>query len=420
MSDVAEADRRAGVRLGLALVVLGIVLNEWVLARWLSADNSLALSSRLGIWLLDLGLIGTGAAIALLRVAIPWKLVVGNLLVFTLLLGLAEGFLVLALRWPILLPSGRPLGMVEILYAWHRNIIQFSRECGRYDARLGYTLRPGVCRFENPEFSTEYRINSAGLRDDEASLDAPKIIVLGDSFAMGWGVEQQQAFPQILEASLETPVLNAAVSSFGTARASVLLSQLDRSRLKILIIQYCANDFDENESFRESGNRLAVSSPERYHRRVETYERDRRYRFGSHLFRLTKTRIVEPALIGLAAAISPQPTGAPLDEAPPGDGRQAELFLQVLEAGMSEPFPERILVLEIDRYRVMDSAFVTELGALLRVRAGHPLLSRVEPLDLSGRLKPEHYYRLDEHLNADGHRAVAAAIRERIPADVVR
>ena len=39
---------------------------------------------------------------------------------------------------------------------------------------------------------------SAGTRDEEATLEAPDVIVLGDSHAMGWGVEQDETLPQVL------------------------------------------------------------------------------------------------------------------------------------------------------------------------------------------------------------------------------
>jgi len=40
------------------------------------------------------------------------------------------------------------------------------------------------------EFTNEVRVNHLGVRDDEASLVAPDVIVIGDSHAMGWGVDQ--------------------------------------------------------------------------------------------------------------------------------------------------------------------------------------------------------------------------------------
>ncbi len=414
MSHPVNGARRTVSRSGLALVCLGVAANEWVLARLVSADHSLALTSRLGIWLLDLGLIAAGLTLVLVSKELPWKLLAANLLLFGLLLSLVEVFLLFAFRWPLLLPSGRPLGMVEVLYSWQRQIIQYSRSCARYDPGLGYTLRPGLCTFSNPEFSNEFRINRLGLRDDEISLDAPRIVVLGDSFAMGWGVDRQQAFPQLLEASLGTPVLNAALSSYGTAREGLLLARIDLSRLELLVIQYGANDFEENRSYRDSGDHLGVSSSERYQRRVEAYEQERRYHFGSYLWKLTITRLVEPMLFAVAKSLFPDRAAPTEEEVLPADRQQAELFLHVLETSMRDLLPERVLVLELNTYAETDSTFITELAARLRATSAHPLSSRIEAIDVSGRLTPDHYYRLDDHLNAAGHQEVTAAILERI------
>ena len=52
--------------------------------------------------------------------------------------------------------------------------------------------------------------------------------MLGDSYAMGWGVEQGESFPEILEAATGLRVLNAGVPSYGTPRELLMLERLDR------------------------------------------------------------------------------------------------------------------------------------------------------------------------------------------------
>ncbi len=134
-------------------------------------------------------------------------------------------------------------------YTAQFSIVQFNPDCSRYDSELTYTLKEGECIFKNKEFSTKYNINHLGLRDDEESLVKPEIIVLGDSYAMGWGVNQDQSFPSIIEKELGLKTLNAGISSYGTAREYLLFNKLDISNLKYLIIQYCSNDFLENQIF---------------------------------------------------------------------------------------------------------------------------------------------------------------------------
>ena len=61
--------------------------------------------------------------------------------------------------------------------------------------------------------------------------------MLGDSHAMGWGVGQGGSAAAGLARKSGRRVLNAAVSSYGTARELSLLDWLDASRLRVLVVQ---------------------------------------------------------------------------------------------------------------------------------------------------------------------------------------
>lgn len=147
---------------------------------------------------------------------------------------------------------------------WERSIVQYEPACARYDAELTYTLRPGTCWFANREFDVELRINSLGVRDDEAALTAPEIVVLGDSFTMGWGVAQEQAFPHRLARLTGRRVLNAGVSSYGTARELEMYRRVDRKATTHLIyppfsMQALASRTDA--SFMEEAAPVAAFAP---------------------------------------------------------------------------------------------------------------------------------------------------------------
>ncbi len=74
-----------------------------------------------------------------------------------------------------------------------------------------------------------YRINSFGVRDDdESSLHNPKLVFLGDSFTMGWGVDQEQTYAFLTGKKLGVRTLNAGISSYGTFREMVLFSKIKR------------------------------------------------------------------------------------------------------------------------------------------------------------------------------------------------
>lgn len=91
----------------------------------------------------------------------------------------------------------------------------------KYDSLLGWAHEPGQEGvFETPQFSTRVRINDKGLRDRphsyECQNDKERILVLGDSFAWGYGVEESERFSQLLEKSLDVEVINAGVSGYST------------------------------------------------------------------------------------------------------------------------------------------------------------------------------------------------------------
>jgi hypothetical protein len=90
-----------------------------------------------------------------------------------------------------------------------------------YDSVLGWAQRPGQEGwFETPQFRTYVRINQQGLRDGEHTYERsdgrPRILVLGDSFAWGYGVDEAERFSERLEAALGVEAINAGVSGYST------------------------------------------------------------------------------------------------------------------------------------------------------------------------------------------------------------
>lgn len=331
------------------------------------------------------------------RAAIVFNLVVAALLLAGLELGLT---------WALDHPerfanSPAILNALRIIHDEERVLsIQYDPACAEYDPDTTYRLRPGSCRFASTEFDTGYAINSQGLRDDEASLTAPEVIVLGDSFAMGWGVEQDEAFPQVLEGLTGARVLDAAISSFGTVRELRMLSRLDRSNLKALVIQYCDNDFRENLSFMTSGNRLGIMPREQYQARSDK-AMARRYWFGRYLNRLRKSvsHILARRMKGLAGmAQEPEPT----------DRREAEAFVNALAHGPVDLAGVPVFVLELLPFASGDDGFATRLKDLAAQGASAGLDLRV--LRTAGLFEPDDTYLLDDHLRPSGQAKVAALL----------
>jgi lysophospholipase L1-like esterase len=120
----------------------------------------------------------------------------------------------------------------------------------QYDEDLVYKPREGTCLFENAEFSTIVSFGKEG-RGTNPKPEGVGIAVLGDSHAMGWGVNDHETFSAELERLSGRPVYNLAVSSYGTARELLRLQKSDLIALvDTIVIQYCENDLRENVEFR--------------------------------------------------------------------------------------------------------------------------------------------------------------------------
>jgi hypothetical protein len=99
-----------------------------------------------------------------------------------------------------------------------------------HDARLGWRNIP---RWRATTFGAPLNINSKGLRGPERCYAKPagtrRILVLGDSYAWGYGVSDADVFSVVLEARLRGAggtrwqVLNAGVSGWGTDQEYLFL-----------------------------------------------------------------------------------------------------------------------------------------------------------------------------------------------------
>ncbi len=308
-----------------------------------------------------------------------------------------EALLIAVRRIPALSAATPLRTLARELYMLDRHIIQVEPEAARWDPRLGYTLRPGEFVFANTEFRTRYRVNSLGLRDDEASLEAPEIVVIGDSFAMGWGVDQHDSFPEVLEEISGRRVLNTAVSSWGTARSLRLLDRLNLDHARHLIIQFCNNDYFENLAFSREGPDFAVQSEAEYRRAVANYQRNRRYWPGRYAAVLVGSRL------GLCCAPRPHPD----PEDPANQRLQAELFLQVLQASAGKLEGLQIIVFELNSHNRYGKLFIPALREVIAGEEYPDFIRTMTAVDLAAELGPELFYRFDDHITADGHRVLA-------------
>jgi len=120
-----------------------------------------------------------------------------------------------------------------------------------YDPELGWGHTPGASgRLEYVDFSVGVEINSEGLRDRDYPLGRVpgkhRMLVLGDSFAWGYGVEQNERFSEVIEKSRpDWEIINAGVSGYGTDQ-EYLYYKLRGSKYRpdVVLVLFFSNDLE--------------------------------------------------------------------------------------------------------------------------------------------------------------------------------
>jgi hypothetical protein len=124
-----------------------------------------------------------------------------------------------------------------------------------YDANLGWFHAPHSRgrSFEGGPDAGQVRINGLGLRGPEVSRDplpgASRVLVLGDSFVFGVGVDEEHLFSSELQRRLGRgyEVVNLGVSGYSTDQELLLFESLGASlQPSVVLLVMCDNDFTGN------------------------------------------------------------------------------------------------------------------------------------------------------------------------------
>jgi hypothetical protein len=291
----------------------------------------------------------------------------------------------------------------DLYYLLEADLWQNKKECVQYDDKLLYKPSSG-CRFSNKEFSTYLTFSESGRSapSSRSSASGRPLIFAGDSDTMGWGVNDDETFASIIASKVKVPVLNLAVSSYGTVREIMRLRMHPRfQEANCIFIQYSWNDFQENSVFLARGG-LPVPTPERFQQLVFNYGRSR-VQFWDVL-RQTFDMMVDYPLAFFLNVVGLQefPLGDDdLLESKGGIPREevedVKAFLAVLAS-----FPE---LNDKNLFVVGPGRFVSALK-----RGSMP--GNIFPIQVE--LTPADWYTLDMHPNKRGHREIATQILEQL------
>jgi len=161
------------------------------------------------------------------------------------ILGLASGLALVAVE--LILRALKP----EVSYAYVPQAIYISHF--RPSEVLPFELKPDTrSRFSMLEFDTTVITNSLGLRSPELDKSRPRLLVMGDSFTFGFGVENDEMFCSITEKNLagKLGVVNAGFADGFSPDCYALWLKLHKAEVEPAAILICffQNDYSDVNS----------------------------------------------------------------------------------------------------------------------------------------------------------------------------
>jgi lysophospholipase L1-like esterase len=285
-------------------------------------------------------------------------------------------------------------------YGNMRNIVQ--QECSRPDPDMQYVNKENYTgTFSNREFSTQVRINAKGLRDRDVPYERTgrkRVLLVGDSFVFGWGVEAEESVAKQMESRLEdVEVINGGCSGWSTVQELRFLERVGfRYHPDVVLLFFVENDpFENFFRYHFEDGRLMLDVP----RQTRTAAAVRWLQRRSALANLV-------AQWGHAGSAW-WPGALPGSEIWPAE----EGYLREFQKASAEQSVDFAIVYVPPKDRV---------GAPTRgafYRKVHTLCAELSVpfVDLGPALSEAHlkcrvYFRLDDHWTRDGHRVAARAV----------
>ena len=142
----------------------------------------------------------------------------------------------------------------------------------RRDRSWLYGLRPGAEGRISETGDALYRINPDGFRGPRYArpkpAEATRVVVLGDSIAFGYAVQEASAFPRVLETQLaerapqaRIQVVNLGVGGYNAWSEAELLKDVGITyQPDLVLVQFCINDLNDPTMHFDTQARLQLAN----------------------------------------------------------------------------------------------------------------------------------------------------------------
>ena len=307
-------------------------------------------------------------------------------------------------KYEIRVPDIEVLKKIQKIYYFkeYRNIWQYEEECRLLDKDLIYKPKIGKCDFNNLEFETYLSFNKNGrINKNYFNKKLPSIAVLGDSYAMGWGVNDENTFSAMLQKLTQRKVYNLGVSSYATEQEiKTLLKHPDIDKINTIVIQYCDNDLSTNLEFPMNttiANKRFLKFNEIYHERKKTA--------------LSKNYVL--AVRGMISYFLPEKI-------------KSFIKTNILDIQISNPVnvdqkqhkKNILIILNYYQDQLKDKKIIIFFNSGFNLQKTPDFWTEsykinsteVDFIDVD--LDKDHYYLIDDHLNKSGHKKVAEVINQ--------
>ena len=289
------------------------------------------------------------------------------------------------------------------------------------DEDLGHRNRPGAELIHTtPEFEAHYSIDTLGLRAGyPTTLDstARKVLLVGDSFTFGYGVDDSHTWASVLEQSWQdqecnVDVLNAGVPGYDTRLELLALADLiEQHQPDLLLLGFLPNDVFTNRLPTQSSAAdptIAIGQ--------------RRSWPKMHLLSwLIQQLMASDVLYTRLYKLTPR---YPYFQEPPTtEVRHRQTVTDTLLHRVYRKAKEQSITLAVvsipQLFQVLSDEETSSMDQLFRTSAQNDDVQWITTLDTLRHQyrtqKQELYYRFDGHLNADGNRVVGTFLANHLP-----
>jgi hypothetical protein len=265
-----------------------------------------------------------------------------------------------------------------------------------------YKMKPGPCRVKNIEYDVVLSSDADGFRNTLRASSDYDVAVIGDSYAQGLGVADNQTFSYLLENTYGYKTVNLGIGSYATMRELEALKEYGQNA-KYVVVEYCDNDFPENQAALSLSREAFLSQVETQWRALAASYRDGKmsgYRKPLHdLGVMIKTH----SYSAKSGWIESRIRARPMEEEAAAFAKIADRYRSLLEG-------KRLIVFETALWGAnspkFDAAFGSELSKLGWLN--YKLLNNAQILN------SHDYFFLDDHITAAGHRKLAAAVARKL------